>query len=160
MRCFICSYGTSGDAAQASNVEIMWSESCLKQWLPFKGFSLLIWQVHIREFLYMPQYTIGKDLWNAYAIFVGRFLFRSGNQEHPGDKIENTTVEILPVSVGRCSYTHRLSHLCSVTCKRFWLRWVVEAYWLSWAWLNCLTAWGNAVGCCDSHGRDSQSAFT
>ncbi|MEQ2286915.1 Alpha-1,3-mannosyl-glycoprotein 4-beta-N-acetylglucosaminyltransferase A [Ameca splendens] len=27
---------------------------------------------------------------------IGRFLFRSGNQEHPGDKIENTTVEILP----------------------------------------------------------------
>lgn len=33
--------------------------------------------------------------------FIGRFLFRSGNQEHPGDKIGNTTVEILPVSVGR-----------------------------------------------------------
>uniref|UniRef100_A0A673KB81 Alpha-1,3-mannosyl-glycoprotein 4-beta-N-acetylglucosaminyltransferase A n=1 Tax=Sinocyclocheilus rhinocerous TaxID=307959 RepID=A0A673KB81_9TELE len=29
---------------------------------------------------------------------IGRFLFRSGNQEHPGDKIENTTVEILPFS--------------------------------------------------------------
>uniref|UniRef100_A0A7N8Y700 Alpha-1,3-mannosyl-glycoprotein 4-beta-N-acetylglucosaminyltransferase A n=1 Tax=Mastacembelus armatus TaxID=205130 RepID=A0A7N8Y700_9TELE len=31
-------------------------------------------------------------------VSVERFLFRSGNQEHPGDKIENTTVEILPAS--------------------------------------------------------------
>uniref|UniRef100_A0A672H395 Alpha-1,3-mannosyl-glycoprotein 4-beta-N-acetylglucosaminyltransferase A n=1 Tax=Salarias fasciatus TaxID=181472 RepID=A0A672H395_SALFA len=31
-------------------------------------------------------------------VSIERFLFRSGNQEHPGDKIENTTVEILPVS--------------------------------------------------------------
>lgn len=34
---------------------------------------------------------------------IDRFLFRSGNQEHPGDKIENTTVEILPFSVRRSS---------------------------------------------------------
>ena len=32
---------------------------------------------------------------------IGRFLFRSGNQEHPGDRIENTTVEILPFMVSR-----------------------------------------------------------
>lgn len=32
---------------------------------------------------------------------IGRFLFRSGNQEHPGDKIKNTTVEILPFSVNK-----------------------------------------------------------
>ncbi|KTG44535.1 hypothetical protein cypCar_00030358 [Cyprinus carpio] len=37
--------------------------------------------------------NIERDL---FKVFV--FLFRSGNQEHPGDKIENTTVEFLPFS--------------------------------------------------------------
>lgn len=64
----------------------------------------------------------------------GRFLFRSGNQEHPGDKIENTTVEILPVSVGEYTHgvTHMLTHthtqglspLCGVMCKRVWLDYI------------------------------------
>ncbi|XP_037136808.1 alpha-1,3-mannosyl-glycoprotein 4-beta-N-acetylglucosaminyltransferase A isoform X1 [Syngnathus acus] len=31
-------------------------------------------------------------------ISIERFLFRSGNQEHLGDKMQNTTVDILPVS--------------------------------------------------------------
>lgn len=35
---------------------------------------------------------------------IGRYLFRSGNQEHPGDKIENTTVEILPFSVSKDAF--------------------------------------------------------
>ncbi|MGH0157075.1 UNVERIFIED_CONTAM: hypothetical protein FKN15_032905 [Acipenser sinensis] len=29
---------------------------------------------------------------------IERYLFRSGNPEHPGDKLQNTTVEILPFS--------------------------------------------------------------
>uniref|UniRef100_A0AAQ5WZ83 Alpha-1,3-mannosyl-glycoprotein 4-beta-N-acetylglucosaminyltransferase A n=1 Tax=Amphiprion ocellaris TaxID=80972 RepID=A0AAQ5WZ83_AMPOC len=67
--------------------------------------------------LYCPLLThcktyLGEDFFWAitptagdYILFkfdrpvsIERFLFRSGNQEHPGDKIENTTVEILPVS--------------------------------------------------------------
>lgn len=43
---------------------------------------------------------------------IGRFLFRSGNQEHPGDKIENTTVEILPFSVNK-------KHTSSIRLIRF-----------------------------------------
>ncbi|CAD5123099.1 DgyrCDS11473 [Dimorphilus gyrociliatus] len=31
-------------------------------------------------------------------IFIERFLFRSGNSEHPGDKFFNTTIELLPES--------------------------------------------------------------
>ena len=31
-------------------------------------------------------------------MFVFRFLFRSGNPEHPGDRFYNTTVEVLPQS--------------------------------------------------------------
>lgn len=47
-----------------------------------------------------------------------RFLFRSGNQEHPGDKFENTTVEILPVSVGKCPpRPYPVWRLCVVMCK-------------------------------------------
>lgn len=107
----------------------------------------------------MPPYMIGRDLWNAYSIFIGRFLFRSGNQEHPGDKIENTTVEILPVSVGRCSYTHRLSHLCSVTCKQFWLRWSILIIVSMTELLDCLRQCGRLLWLTDWL-RYSQSAFT
>uniref|UniRef100_A0A8B9RMK8 Alpha-1,3-mannosyl-glycoprotein 4-beta-N-acetylglucosaminyltransferase A n=1 Tax=Astyanax mexicanus TaxID=7994 RepID=A0A8B9RMK8_ASTMX len=72
--------------------------------------SLKVYQGHTLEKTYM-----GEDFFWAitpmagdYVLFkfdrpvsIERFLFRSGNQEHPGDKIENTTVEILPFSV-RC----------------------------------------------------------
>lgn len=72
---------------------------------------------------------------------IGRFLFRSGNQEHPGDKIENTTVEILPSLVGKhlppCPalpppHTHTPS-LRDVQKTLITLHWVVAllyvAYW-------------------------------
>uniref|UniRef100_A0A8C9Y7F8 Alpha-1,3-mannosyl-glycoprotein 4-beta-N-acetylglucosaminyltransferase A n=1 Tax=Sander lucioperca TaxID=283035 RepID=A0A8C9Y7F8_SANLU len=70
--------------------------------------SVKVYQGHTLEKTYL-----GEDFFWAitptagdYILFkfdrplnmIGRFLFRSGNQEHPGDKIENTTVEILPVS--------------------------------------------------------------
>uniref|UniRef100_A0A7N8XWF0 Alpha-1,3-mannosyl-glycoprotein 4-beta-N-acetylglucosaminyltransferase A n=1 Tax=Mastacembelus armatus TaxID=205130 RepID=A0A7N8XWF0_9TELE len=67
--------------------------------------SMKVYQGHTLEKTYL-----GEDFFWAitptagdYVLFkfdrpvsVERFLFRSGNQEHPGDKIENTTVEILP----------------------------------------------------------------
>uniref|UniRef100_A0A3P9JE21 Alpha-1,3-mannosyl-glycoprotein 4-beta-N-acetylglucosaminyltransferase A n=1 Tax=Oryzias latipes TaxID=8090 RepID=A0A3P9JE21_ORYLA len=70
--------------------------------------SMKVYQGHTLEKTYL-----GEDFFWAitptkgdYVLFkfdrpvnIERFLFRSGNQEHPGDKIENTTVEILPVSV-------------------------------------------------------------
>ncbi|XP_044073953.1 alpha-1,3-mannosyl-glycoprotein 4-beta-N-acetylglucosaminyltransferase A isoform X1 [Siniperca chuatsi] len=69
--------------------------------------SVKVYQGHTLEKTYL-----GEDFFWAitptagdYILFkfdrpvsIERFLFRSGNQEHPGDKIENTTVEILPVS--------------------------------------------------------------
>uniref|UniRef100_A0A8C3AII8 Alpha-1,3-mannosyl-glycoprotein 4-beta-N-acetylglucosaminyltransferase A n=1 Tax=Cyclopterus lumpus TaxID=8103 RepID=A0A8C3AII8_CYCLU len=71
--------------------------------------SVKVYQGHTLEKTYL-----GEDFFWAitpttgdYILFkfdrpvsIEKFLFRSGNQEHPGDKIENTTVEILPVSVG------------------------------------------------------------
>uniref|UniRef100_A0A8D3C4T5 Alpha-1,3-mannosyl-glycoprotein 4-beta-N-acetylglucosaminyltransferase A n=1 Tax=Scophthalmus maximus TaxID=52904 RepID=A0A8D3C4T5_SCOMX len=68
--------------------------------------SMKVYQGHTLEKTYL-----GEDFFWAitptagdYVLFkfdrpisIERFLFRSGNQEHPGDKIENTTVEILPV---------------------------------------------------------------
>lgn len=33
-----------------------------------------------------------------------RYLFRSGNTEHPSDRFYNTTVEILPYSIPESSY--------------------------------------------------------
>uniref|UniRef100_A0A6Q2YTS2 Alpha-1,3-mannosyl-glycoprotein 4-beta-N-acetylglucosaminyltransferase A n=1 Tax=Esox lucius TaxID=8010 RepID=A0A6Q2YTS2_ESOLU len=70
--------------------------------------SLKVYQGHTLEKTYL-----GEDFFWAinptagdYILFkfdrpvsIERFLFRSGNQEHPGDRIENTTVEILPFSV-------------------------------------------------------------
>uniref|UniRef100_A0A665WW88 Alpha-1,3-mannosyl-glycoprotein 4-beta-N-acetylglucosaminyltransferase A n=1 Tax=Echeneis naucrates TaxID=173247 RepID=A0A665WW88_ECHNA len=70
--------------------------------------SMKVYQGHTLEKTYL-----GEDFFWAitptagdYILFkfdrpvsIERFLFRSGNQEHPGDKIKNTTVEILPVSV-------------------------------------------------------------
>uniref|UniRef100_A0A8D3E803 Alpha-1,3-mannosyl-glycoprotein 4-beta-N-acetylglucosaminyltransferase A n=1 Tax=Scophthalmus maximus TaxID=52904 RepID=A0A8D3E803_SCOMX len=67
--------------------------------------SMKVYQGHTLEKTYL-----GEDFFWAitptagdYVLFkfdrpisIERFLFRSGNQEHPGDKIENTTVEILP----------------------------------------------------------------
>ncbi|XP_023689577.1 alpha-1,3-mannosyl-glycoprotein 4-beta-N-acetylglucosaminyltransferase A [Paramormyrops kingsleyae] len=69
--------------------------------------TLKVYQGHTLEKTYM-----GEDFFWAinptagdYVLFkfdrpvsIERYLFRSGNQEHPGDKIENTTVEILPFS--------------------------------------------------------------
>uniref|UniRef100_A0A8C3ALW8 Alpha-1,3-mannosyl-glycoprotein 4-beta-N-acetylglucosaminyltransferase A n=1 Tax=Cyclopterus lumpus TaxID=8103 RepID=A0A8C3ALW8_CYCLU len=69
--------------------------------------SVKVYQGHTLEKTYL-----GEDFFWAitpttgdYILFkfdrpvsIEKFLFRSGNQEHPGDKIENTTVEILPVS--------------------------------------------------------------
>uniref|UniRef100_A0A9J8C1V5 Alpha-1,3-mannosyl-glycoprotein 4-beta-N-acetylglucosaminyltransferase A n=1 Tax=Cyprinus carpio carpio TaxID=630221 RepID=A0A9J8C1V5_CYPCA len=69
--------------------------------------SLKVYQGHTLDKTYL-----GEDFFWAitpmsgdYVLFkfdrpvnIERFLFRSGNQEHPGDKIENTTVEILPFS--------------------------------------------------------------
>ncbi|KAJ4933693.1 hypothetical protein JOQ06_030517, partial [Pogonophryne albipinna] len=70
--------------------------------------SVKVYQGHTLEKTYL-----GEDFfWSItpkagdYILFkfdrpvsIEKFLFRSGNQEHPGDKIENTTVEILPFSV-------------------------------------------------------------
>jgi alpha-1,3-mannosylglycoprotein beta-1,4-N-acetylglucosaminyltransferase A/B len=33
---------------------------------------------------------------NDNRFFIRRYLFRSGNHEHPSDKFYNTTVEVLP----------------------------------------------------------------
>uniref|UniRef100_A0A3B4A892 Alpha-1,3-mannosyl-glycoprotein 4-beta-N-acetylglucosaminyltransferase A n=1 Tax=Periophthalmus magnuspinnatus TaxID=409849 RepID=A0A3B4A892_9GOBI len=77
-------------------------------------FQMQVYQGHTLEKTYL-----GEDFFWAitptsgdYVLFkfdrpvsIERFLFRSGNQEHPGDKIENTTVEILPVSVCVCYCT-------------------------------------------------------
>ncbi|XP_043530063.1 alpha-1,3-mannosyl-glycoprotein 4-beta-N-acetylglucosaminyltransferase B-like isoform X1 [Chiloscyllium plagiosum] len=68
--------------------------------------SLKIYQQHSLEKAYQ-----GDDFFWAFTPMVGdfikfrfyqplkieRYLFRSGNMEHPGDKFFNTTVEILPV---------------------------------------------------------------
>ncbi|XP_072440213.1 alpha-1,3-mannosyl-glycoprotein 4-beta-N-acetylglucosaminyltransferase B-like isoform X2 [Chiloscyllium punctatum] len=68
--------------------------------------SLKIYQQHSLEKAYQ-----GNDFFWAFTPMVGdfikfrfyqplkieRYLFRSGNMEHPGDKFFNTTVEILPV---------------------------------------------------------------
>lgn len=35
-------------------------------------------------------------LLSVYAFVFYRYLFRSGNAEHPSDKFYNTTVEVLP----------------------------------------------------------------
>uniref|UniRef100_A0A8C8EPL6 Alpha-1,3-mannosyl-glycoprotein 4-beta-N-acetylglucosaminyltransferase A n=1 Tax=Oncorhynchus tshawytscha TaxID=74940 RepID=A0A8C8EPL6_ONCTS len=72
--------------------------------------SLKVYQGHTLDKTYL-----GEDFFWAinptagdYVLFkfdrpvsIERFLFRSGNQEHPGDRIENTTVEILPFLVSR-----------------------------------------------------------
>uniref|UniRef100_A0A4W5J7W0 Alpha-1,3-mannosyl-glycoprotein 4-beta-N-acetylglucosaminyltransferase A n=1 Tax=Hucho hucho TaxID=62062 RepID=A0A4W5J7W0_9TELE len=72
--------------------------------------SLKVYQGHTLDKTYL-----GEDFFWAinptagdYVLFkfdrpvsIERFLFRSGNQEHPGDRIENTTVEILPFLVRR-----------------------------------------------------------
>uniref|UniRef100_A0A8C5N5M6 Alpha-1,3-mannosyl-glycoprotein 4-beta-N-acetylglucosaminyltransferase A n=1 Tax=Gouania willdenowi TaxID=441366 RepID=A0A8C5N5M6_GOUWI len=85
--------------------------------------SMKVYQGHTLEKTYL-----GEDFFWAitptagdYILFkfdrpisIERFLFRSGNQEHPGDKIENTTVEILPVSVG----THEKGLLTKDKYKR------------------------------------------
>lgn len=69
--------------------------------------SLKVYQGHTLEKTYL-----GEDFFWAITptagdyvllrfdrpVSIDRFLFRSGNQEHPGDRIENTTVEILPFS--------------------------------------------------------------
>ncbi|XP_029936257.1 alpha-1,3-mannosyl-glycoprotein 4-beta-N-acetylglucosaminyltransferase A isoform X1 [Myripristis murdjan] len=69
--------------------------------------SMKVYQGHTLEKTYL-----GEDFFWAitptagdYILFkfdrpvsIEKFLFRSGNQEHPGDRIENTTVEILPFS--------------------------------------------------------------
>uniref|UniRef100_A0A8C1ULG7 Alpha-1,3-mannosyl-glycoprotein 4-beta-N-acetylglucosaminyltransferase A n=1 Tax=Cyprinus carpio TaxID=7962 RepID=A0A8C1ULG7_CYPCA len=76
--------------------------------------SLKVYQGHTLEKTYM-----GEDFFWAitpmagdYVLFkfdrpvnIERFLFRSGNQEHPGDKIENTTVEFLPFSVNEKTHS-------------------------------------------------------
>lgn len=33
-------------------------------------------------------------MWQLLYVFVGRYLFRSGNTDHPGDIFHNTTIEI------------------------------------------------------------------
>lgn len=38
--------------------------------------------------------------------FVYRYLFRSGNAEHPSDKFYNTTVEVLPQSTNSVNRNH------------------------------------------------------
>ncbi|XP_058884800.1 alpha-1,3-mannosyl-glycoprotein 4-beta-N-acetylglucosaminyltransferase A isoform X3 [Acipenser ruthenus] len=69
--------------------------------------SLKMYQGHTLEKTYL-----GEDFFWAitptagdYILFkfdrpvnIERYLFRSGNPEHPGDKLQNTTVEILPFS--------------------------------------------------------------
>lgn len=34
----------------------------------------------------------------TYSMFICRYTFRSGNAEHPSDRLYNTTVEVLPVT--------------------------------------------------------------
>lgn len=41
---------------------------------------------------------------NSCSLFLSRYLFRSGNTEHPSDRFYNTTVEILPASLPENSY--------------------------------------------------------
>ncbi|KAI7808992.1 hypothetical protein IRJ41_024399 [Triplophysa rosa] len=69
--------------------------------------SLKVYQGHTLEKTYMGEdfFWAINPMAGDYVLFkfdrpvnIERFLFRSGNQEHPGDKIENTTVEILPVT--------------------------------------------------------------
>lgn len=76
---------------------------------------------------------------------TGRFLFRSGNQEHPGDKIENTTVEILPVSVWKHPHTSATFLWCGVWMSLIRLYRMAAlrdvGYWLltgMWVWQNCI----------------------
>uniref|UniRef100_A0A8C4HCZ8 Alpha-1,3-mannosyl-glycoprotein 4-beta-N-acetylglucosaminyltransferase A n=1 Tax=Dicentrarchus labrax TaxID=13489 RepID=A0A8C4HCZ8_DICLA len=87
----------------ASCLRMLASPLCLSE----VSTSMKVYQGHTLEKTYL-----GEDFFWAitptagdYVLFkfdrpvsIERFLFRSGNQEHPGDKIENTTVEILPVS--------------------------------------------------------------
>ncbi len=42
------------------------------------------------------------DSLDGVCVCVCRYFFRSGNIEHPGDKLFNTTVEVLPFDVSLC----------------------------------------------------------
>ncbi|OXU26362.1 hypothetical protein TSAR_002451 [Trichomalopsis sarcophagae] len=42
----------------------------------------------------------------VHPIFIKRYLFRSGNAEHPSDKFYNTTVEVLPQSINSVDRNH------------------------------------------------------
>ncbi|KAG9348669.1 hypothetical protein JZ751_028986, partial [Albula glossodonta] len=73
--------------------------------------TLKVYQGHTLEKTYMGEDyfwaitpTAGDTILFKFdrPVSIERYLFRSGNQEHPGDKIENATVEILPqTDVGR-----------------------------------------------------------
>lgn len=43
-------------------------------------------------------------MFNHVLFFSKRYLFRSGNSEHPSDRFYNTTVEILPAALPENSY--------------------------------------------------------
>lgn len=122
------------------------------------GLCVSLWQQPKCKNAYPCMWTLQIKL----DLFC-RFLFRSGNQEHPGDKIENTTVEILPVSVGKYfphTHTYCLSTLCGVMCKRFWLDYTERLLFgtkridyrqeCERDWIVC-SATGDAFWHCDSH---------
>ncbi|XP_061081977.1 alpha-1,3-mannosyl-glycoprotein 4-beta-N-acetylglucosaminyltransferase A isoform X2 [Conger conger] len=69
--------------------------------------TLKVYQGHTLEKTYLGEDFFWAITPNAgdYILFkfdrpvsIQRYLFRSGNQEHPGDRLENTTVEVLPLS--------------------------------------------------------------
>ncbi|KAJ8350316.1 hypothetical protein SKAU_G00254460 [Synaphobranchus kaupii] len=69
--------------------------------------TLKVYQGHTLEKTYLGEDFFWAITPNAgdYILFkfdrpvsIQRYLFRSGNQEHPGDRLENATVEVLPLS--------------------------------------------------------------
>lgn len=50
-----------------------------------------------------PKFLIGFRIHHS-CVYIYRYLFRSGNTEHPSDRFYNTTVEILPYSLPENSY--------------------------------------------------------
>ncbi|XP_023667202.1 alpha-1,3-mannosyl-glycoprotein 4-beta-N-acetylglucosaminyltransferase A-like isoform X2 [Paramormyrops kingsleyae] len=69
--------------------------------------SMKVYQGHTLEKSYLGEdfFWATAPVAGDYIVFkfdqpvsIERYLFRSGNEEHPGDQIENTSIEILPYS--------------------------------------------------------------
>lgn len=117
--------------------------SCLGSQLQFDRLCASVWLCQWGERKCRDAYPWMTALKHVLDL-TGRFLFRSGNQEHPGDKIENTTVEILPVSVWKHPHTQdscaRLPPFSGAVCEWLWLDYIEWLLWGTWGidyWQEC-----------------------